>query len=73
MKNILILILIPLLSFSQTDVPEELWLDDSNFEEKVSDNSAFGDDNEETILVEFWAKFNEANCFAEWELSLIHI
>ena len=67
MKNILILILIPLLSFSQTDVPKELWLDDSNFEEKVSDNSAFGDDNEETILVEFWAKFNEANCFAEWE------
>ena len=49
MKNILILILIPLLSFSQTDVPKELWLDDSNFEEKVSDNSAFGDDNEETI------------------------
>ena len=67
MKNILILILLPLLSFSQTEVPEELWLDDSNFENKVSDNSAFGDDNEETILVEFWAKFNEANCFAEWE------
>ena len=67
MKNILILILLPLLSFSQTEVPEELWLDDSNFEDKVSDNSAFGDDNEETILVEFWAKFNEANCFAEWE------
>ena len=67
MKNILILILIPLLSFSQTDVPKELWLDDSNFEEKVSDNSAFGDDNEETILVEFWAKFNEANCFADWD------
>ena len=67
MKNILILILIPLLSFSQTDVPKELWLDDSNFEEKVSDNSAFGDDNEETILVEVWAKFNEANWFAEWE------
>ena len=67
MKNILILILLPLLSFSQTKVPEELWLDDSNFENKVSDNSAFGDDNEETILVEFWAKFNEANCFAEWE------
>ena len=67
MKNILILILLPLLSFSQTEVPEELWLDDSSFEDKVSDNSAFGDDNEETILVEFWAKFNEANCFAEWE------
>ena len=67
MKNILILILLPLLSFSQTEVPEEIWIEDSSYEEKVSDNSAFGDDNEETILVEFWAKFNEANCFAEWE------
>tara|TARA_R100000278_G_scaffold120307_1_gene102588 strand:+ start:142 stop:555 length:414 start_codon:yes stop_codon:yes gene_type:complete len=67
MKNILILILLPLLSFSQTEVPEELWLDDDSFENKISDNSAFGDDNEETILVEFWAKFNEANCFAEWK------
>ena len=24
-------------------------------------------DNSETIVVEFWAKFNEENCFAEWE------
>jgi thiol-disulfide isomerase/thioredoxin len=63
----LILILIPFISFSQSDVPDKYWLDDSTFEEIISDNSAFGDDNEETILVEFWAKFNEANCFAEWE------
>ena len=63
----LILILIPFISFSQSDVPDKYWLDDNTFEEIISDNSAFGDDNEETILVEFWAKFNEANCFAEWE------
>ena len=63
----LILILIPFISFSQSDVPDKYWLDDNSFEEKISNNSAFGDDNEETILVEFWAKFNEANCFAEWE------
>ena len=63
----LILILIPFISFSQSDVPDKYWLDDNTFEEKISNNSAFGDDNEETILVEFWAKFNEANCFAEWE------
>ena len=72
----LILILIPFISFSQVDVPEEYWLDDSNFEEAIS-SGAFGDDNEKTILIEFWAKFNEANCFAEWDmvkdLSLIHI
>tara|TARA_R100001015_G_C4611466_1_gene166857 strand:- start:105 stop:515 length:411 start_codon:yes stop_codon:yes gene_type:complete len=63
----LILILIPFISFSQQDVPDKYWLDDSNFEEKINANSAFGDDNQETIVVEFWAKFNEANCFAEWD------
>ena len=62
----LILILIPFLSFSQSEVPSEYWLDDDNFEEAIL-SSAFGDNNEKTILVEFWAKFNEANCFAEWE------
>ena len=63
----LILILIPFISFSQTDVPDKYWLTDDNFEDKISSNSAFGDDNQETIVVEFWAKFNEANCFAEGE------
>ena len=62
----LILILIPFISFSQTEVPEKYWLDDVSFEEAIS-SSAFGDDNEKTILIEFWAKFNEANCFAEWK------
>ncbi len=56
----------PLLSIAQSEVPDEYWLDDNKFEEIISDNSAFGDDNQETIVVEFWAKFNEANCFAEW-------
>ena len=63
----LILILIPFISFSQSDVPDKYWLDDNTFEEAIINNSAFGDDNEKTILIEFWAKFNEANCFAEWE------
>ena len=65
MKN-LILILIPFISFAQVDVPEKYWLDDSNFEDTVS-SGAFGDDNDETIVIEFWAKFNEANCFADWD------
>jgi len=62
----LILILIPFISLSQSEVPDEYWLDDSNFEETIS-SGAFGDDNENTIVIEFWAKFNEANCFAEWD------
>ena len=63
----LILILIPFLSYSQSDVPDKYWIDDSNFEEKINEKSAFGDDNSLPVVVEFWAKFNEANCLAEWE------
>ena len=63
----LILILIPFLSFPQSDVPDKHWLTDDNFENVVSGNSAFGDDNDKTILIEFWADFNKENCFKEWE------
>lgn len=63
----LILILIPFLSFSQSDVPDKYWLTDDNFEDVVSGNSAFGDDDNQTILIEFWADFNKENCFNEWE------
>ena len=66
MKN-LILLLIPFMAFSQVDVPEKYWIDDSNFEDTISNDNAFGDDNNETIVIEFWAKFNEANCFNEWK------
>ncbi len=63
----LILLLLPLITFSQVNVPDKNWLDDSSFNDAVAGTSAFGDDNTDTIVVEFWAKFNEANCFAEWE------
>ena len=66
MKNNLILILIPFLSIAQVDVPEEYWIDDTNFEEKINIKEAFGDDNNKPVVVEFWAKFNEVNCFADW-------
>ena len=63
----LILLLLPLLSFSQQDVPEEYWINDSGFEKAINTNEAFGDDKTKPVVIEFWAKFNEANCFAEWE------
>ena len=62
----LILLLLPLLSFSQQDVPEEYWVDDSGFEKAINTNEAFGDDDNKPVVIEFWAKFNEANCFADW-------
>tara|TARA_Y100000401_G_scaffold71001_1_gene57104 strand:- start:359 stop:769 length:411 start_codon:yes stop_codon:yes gene_type:complete len=63
----LILILIPFFSFSQQDVPAKYWIDDTSFESSINTNSAFGDDKTEPIVVEFWAKFNEENCFADWD------
>ena len=63
----LILILIPFLSFSQSDVPDEYWVNDIDFEEKINEHHAFGDDDSMPVVIEFWAKFNEKNCFAEWE------
>lgn len=67
MIKYLILILIPLMSISQMDVPDKYWLDDSSFEDAISNSSAFGDDNESTIVVEFWADFNSQNCLEEWQ------
>ena len=63
----LILILIPFISFSQSDVPDKYWISDSDFEDKINVKEAFGDDNNLPVVVEFWAKFNEANCLAEWD------
>jgi len=63
----LILLLISALTHAQSDVPEKYWIDDSNFDQTISNDNAFGDDNDGTIVVEFWAKFNEANCFNEWD------
>ena len=65
MKN-LILLLIPFISFSQQDVPLKYWITDNNFEDKIKEAKAFGDDESLPVVVEFWAKFNEVNCFAEW-------
>jgi len=66
MKN-LILLLFTTIAFSQVSVPEDRWIDDSNFEEVIAPVSSFGENNFETIVVEFWAEFNKENCFAEWK------
>jgi thiol-disulfide isomerase/thioredoxin len=63
----LIILLISALAHAQSDVPAKYWIDDSNFDQTISNDNAFGDDNDGTIVVEFWAKFNEANCFNEWD------
>ena len=61
------LTLLTTLSFAQQDVPEKYWIEDSNFEEKINEHHRFGDDDKLPIVVEFWASFNAANCFADWD------
>ena len=53
--------------YSQQEVPLEYWINDSNFENKINEKEAFGSNLEQTVVVEFWAKFNEANCFGDWD------
>ena len=66
MKN-LILILFTTVALSQVDVPDKYWIDDTDFEDKIANVSAFGDNNAQTIVVEFWAEFNQENCFNDWD------
>ena len=66
-KITLLLILITNIVFAQVDVPAKYWIEDSNFEEKINENHSFGDDDKLPVVVEFWASFNAANCFAEWD------
>ena len=51
---------------AQVSVPEKYWIDDKDFESKIAQVSSFGENNFETIVVEFWADFNKENCFSEW-------
>tara|TARA_B100000085_G_C18256955_1_gene396427 strand:- start:100 stop:498 length:399 start_codon:yes stop_codon:yes gene_type:complete len=63
MKKIflLFLFLLPFTALSQT------WADDSQLDEIVNNKSAFGDDESSIVIIEFWASFNEANAFADWD------
>lgn len=63
MKKLLILIL-TLLSFS---VYSQEIINDDNFEKKISSRSAFSDEGESTVVVEFWASFNSDNEFKEFK------
>ena len=71
MKNyfLLILLLFPVFLMGQqySKVPKKYWIDDNNFEEKIDIKDAFGDDDTSIVIVEFWVKFNQENCFIKWE------
>ena len=56
-------IILLLLSFN-TSAQE--WITDDNFDSKINERKAFGDDQSLPVVVEFYAKFNDANKFEDW-------
>ena len=56
----LILLLFSLTTYGQN------WITDDNFDSKINERKAFGDDQSLPVAVEFYAKFNDANKFEDW-------
>jgi len=60
-KLVLILLLSSLSIYSQE------FIDDSNFEEKINQRHAFGDDEFNIVVIEFYVDFNKQNAFKDWD------
>ena len=57
----IILLLITFNSFGQE------WIVDDNFDSKINEKQAFGDNQNLPVIVEFYASFNDANKFEDWD------
>ena len=57
----LILLLFSLTTYGQN------WVTDSDFDSKINEKQAFGDNQTLPVIVEFWAEFNDANKFEDWD------
>jgi len=57
-------IILLLISFN---VNAQEWITDDNFESKINEKQAFGDNQNKPVIVEFYAKFNDANKFDQWQ------
>jgi thioredoxin-related protein len=56
-------IILLLISFN---LSAQEWITDDNFDNKINERKAFGDDQSLPVAVEFYAKFNDANKFEDW-------
>jgi len=56
-------IILLLISFN---ISAQEWITDNNFDNKIKERQAFGDDQTKPVIVEFYAKFNDANKFEQW-------
>ena len=56
-------IILLLISFN---ISAQEWITDDNFDNKINEKQAFGDNQTKPVIVEFYAKFNDANKFEQW-------
>jgi len=56
-------IILLLISFN---ISAQEWITDDNFDNKINERQAFGDNQSKPVVVEFYAKFNDANKFEQW-------
>jgi len=56
----IILLLITFNTFGQE------FITDDNFDSKINSRQVFGDDQTKPVIIEFYAKFNDANKFDDW-------
>jgi len=66
MRAILAFLIFLLLFFTFTPTFGQEWITDDNFDSKINERQAFGDDKNKPVIVEFYAKFNDANKFDQW-------
>ena len=66
MRALLAFLIFLLLFFTFTPTFGQEWITDDNFDSKINERQAFGDDQNKPVIVEFYAKFNDANKFDQW-------
>ena len=66
MRAILAFLIFLLLFFTFTPTFGQEWITDDNFDSKINEKQAFGDNQNLPVIVEFYALFNDANKFEDW-------
>ena len=62
MKKVLLFILA---LFITSTIQGQQWVSDDSFTDEINGHS--GDQDEDIVIIEFWAEFNKDNAFVEWE------
>jgi hypothetical protein len=62
MKKLLLFILA---LFITTTIQGQQWVSDDSFANEISGHS--GDQDEDIVIIEFWAEFNKDNAFIDWK------